>query len=527
MLRTGADYRESLRDGRRVWVMGEGLVEDVTTHPATKAMVDEYVAWYDRHLDPEWQDVVLTPPDHPSGRIPCAFVLPKSADDLRRMGRCFSATIALSAGNITHTPAYGNLIALGILDSVQSRKLPQDQIDQAAKYRDMIASTGRFLTFSSGGATIGYRFREDPDARVALRVVRERDDGVVISGKVGMHTSPAFAEEVYIGGTTVINPERRGAFLVPVNSPGVTVACRKRAAHHANPFVAPLSSRFDELDGQLYFEEVFIPWERIVTTDPPTEPGQQPVGGWRRRDGIASWLFWHQAYCWLSKCDFILGVALACAEAMGLKEEARTQEYLVDLICEAQMGRTALTAAELDPEWSPGGYAIPNQLHVASASLQILRARQRMGEILRILPGSSMVVAPADTDIADERIKSDLEDAFGGGGYMATQRAALLNLAWDLISSGLDGRESAFELHANGGVPAWRERMRRFFDRYNQLANAVLKMLPVEMPAVDIESFREIQRTPRRQVTPRSETSAAENGASAADAPARATPQQA
>ncbi|MBV9967876.1 MAG: 4-hydroxyphenylacetate 3-monooxygenase, oxygenase component, partial [Alphaproteobacteria bacterium] len=53
-MRTGAEYREVLRnDGRRVWVLGEGEVEDVTTHPATAAMVEEYVAWYDRHFDPE------------------------------------------------------------------------------------------------------------------------------------------------------------------------------------------------------------------------------------------------------------------------------------------------------------------------------------------------------------------------------------------------------------------------------------------------------------------------------------------
>ena len=54
-MRTGADYREALRDGRKVWVMGEGWVADVTTHPATRAMVDEYALWYDRHLDPAWQ----------------------------------------------------------------------------------------------------------------------------------------------------------------------------------------------------------------------------------------------------------------------------------------------------------------------------------------------------------------------------------------------------------------------------------------------------------------------------------------
>ena len=62
MMRTGAEYRDTLRrDGRKVWVLGEGLVEDVTTHPATGAMVEEYVAWYDRHFDPEWQDVLFAP----------------------------------------------------------------------------------------------------------------------------------------------------------------------------------------------------------------------------------------------------------------------------------------------------------------------------------------------------------------------------------------------------------------------------------------------------------------------------------
>ena len=40
-MRTGAEYREALRDGRRVWVMGEGWAGDVTAHPATRPMVEE------------------------------------------------------------------------------------------------------------------------------------------------------------------------------------------------------------------------------------------------------------------------------------------------------------------------------------------------------------------------------------------------------------------------------------------------------------------------------------------------------
>jgi 4-hydroxyphenylacetate 3-monooxygenase len=68
------------------------------------------------------------------------------------------------------------------------------------------------------------------------------------------------------------------------------------------------------------------------------------------------------------------------------------------------------------------------------------------------------------------------------------------------VSSALDGRESAFELHANGGIPAWRGRLRRSFDRYNDLANDVLRQLTVAMPELDLSSIRAAPIAPRRVV---------------------------
>ena len=102
-MRTGAEYREALRDGRVVYVMGEGRVDDVTTHPATRAMVEEYVAWHDRHRDPAWAETLLSP----SG-APWAFTEPRGSADLIGMGRSFAKTEFQSAGNITHDPAIRN-----------------------------------------------------------------------------------------------------------------------------------------------------------------------------------------------------------------------------------------------------------------------------------------------------------------------------------------------------------------------------------------------------------------------------------
>jgi 4-hydroxyphenylacetate 3-monooxygenase len=285
----------------------------------------------------------------------------------------------------------------------------------------------------------------------------------------------------------------RATFVVPLNAPGVTILCRKISARHPNPFLAPLSSRFDELDGQLWLENVHVPWERIFLTEPSPDP-------------IAAWCFWHQLYCWLAKAEFTLGLALACTHAMGLQDHEATIEYLVDLVVDVQTVRSCQTAAELDPDFTEDGFCVPGRGHVAAGSIAMQKARQRMAEILRILPGSSLVVAPSDKDLTAPEVAAGLEESFGGGEYTALQRAALLQLAADHVASALDGRESAFELHANGGMPAWRARLRRSFGRYTELANGVLRTLDLDMPVVDLDGLRNAAMPQRRPVVPPSPT---------------------
>jgi aromatic ring hydroxylase len=484
-MRTGNDYRTSLNDGRKVWVMNDGLVEDVVTHKATSAMVGEYVAWYDRHFDPAWRDPLMT-----DAGTPVWAILPRSAADLRQLGRSYSATTFINAGNVTHTPGYGYLIALGIETALRAYGKFPAQIENATEYRASLAETGRFLTFSSGQATIGARMHPDPAERNALRVVKETPEGLFLTGKVGMFTSPAYAEDVYIGANSACDHNgHRVTCIVPINAPGVTVLCRKISVRDANPFVSALSARNDELDGQMWLDNVFIPNNRLFYLDTNVDP-------------IARWLFWHQLYTWLSKSEFALGLGFALADAMGLAQQGPTIEMLVTMITDVQTVRTCLTAAELDPSFTPEGYCYPNHSHIAVGSIAMLNARQRLMETLRILPGSSMIVAPSDTDLASPEVGPGLETSFGGGGYSALQRAALLQMAWDHVGSSLDGRESVYELHANGGIPIWRGRLRRSFNRYNELANAVLKEIKIDMPVVDISSIPAAPVAPRRQVAP-------------------------
>ena len=487
ILLTGTEYKRSLQDGRKVWIFGEGDVPDLTVHPATAGLVDEYALWYDRHNDPAWADKLLIDRDDEGGPTPAGLIVPASSSDLVTMSRSIYAQAFVGAGNVTHTPAYGALIALGLLDAVSLiGETDGGRPEVARAYRNRLENEGFFLTLTGGAAVLGDRFRP-PNEHSALRIVKETDEGLVVSGRTGMHTSTPFAHDVYVG---LQRPDvnQRVMFSVAVNSPGARVVARRPATRYKTRFMSPLSSRYDELDAHLWLENVLVPWQKVFAY----RFGQPPVEEAGERDRIFCWLTWHHQISYLARADFTLGLALASAEVMGQKENPAVVSRLVDLMINAQTIRTCLTAANLDPKTSGAGYLYPNPLHVASATIYTLSVRQRMAEILRDIPGSSLVITPTDLDFADPVMEEYLDRSFGGGAFTAEQRAALLNLIWDHVASGLDGRESAFEMHASGGLALWRNRVQRWFERGNELANGVLHTLSVEMPPIDVEGLRNI-----------------------------------
>jgi aromatic ring hydroxylase len=466
-IRTGDEYIASLRDGRALWVLGVGAVDDVTTHPATAPLVREYAAWYDRHADPAWADVLLAP----SGRA-WASTTPRTSADLRAMGRAIHAVALLSAGNISHTPGYGVLIALGLREATHGSE--RRYAAAAAAYHEAVARSGRFVTFSSGGAAPADRFRAPADT-TAMRVVARDKAGIVVDGMVGVHTAVPFAHEVVVLARPPGGPADTVWFSVPVTAPGVRVIAREPAAA-ASASGGPLTARFDELDCMLACDRVRIPDERVFGVGAACDP--------RGREVITGWLVWHQLIGWLARADFSLGLGVLLADALGAAKDTPMLDRILDLVIDAETTRTCLAAAELDPETSPSGFALPRRMHVAPGALHALEARGRMDLALRNLAGAASLVAPTAADLDDDRIAGVLERAFGGGGYTARQRGALVRLAWDHLASGLAGRGASYEMFGSGGITAWRMRLRRWFDRYEELADAVRTTLDVELPAL-------------------------------------------
>src|SRR5436190_13172399 len=78
---TSAEYLESLRDGREIWLYGE-RVKDVTTHPGFRNTARMIARLYDALHDPKLKDVLTTDTDTGSGGYTHRFFrAPKSAEE--------------------------------------------------------------------------------------------------------------------------------------------------------------------------------------------------------------------------------------------------------------------------------------------------------------------------------------------------------------------------------------------------------------------------------------------------------------
>ncbi len=102
----GAEYVESLRDDREIYLYGE-RVKDVTTHPAFHNPVRMTARLYDALHDPERSPELVAPTDSGGdGYTHAFFTTPRSADDLVRHQKAIAAWSRMSYGWMGRSPDY-------------------------------------------------------------------------------------------------------------------------------------------------------------------------------------------------------------------------------------------------------------------------------------------------------------------------------------------------------------------------------------------------------------------------------------
>src|SRR3989442_6881364 len=98
-------------------------------------------------------------------------------------------------------------------------------------------------------------------------VVRETAGGVVVRGAHAIATSATMADWLFVSYITPLVPGDEDyaiSLVMPMNAEGLRLYPRRPFASLATSvYDYPLSSRFDEVDTTVVFNDVFVPWDQV------------------------------------------------------------------------------------------------------------------------------------------------------------------------------------------------------------------------------------------------------------------------
>ena len=444
--RSGKQFLDRLRRTKRqLWVEGE-LVEDVTRHPALAGGAQTIAGVFDRqHAFP---DDCLTPDPESGEPINIGHLIPRSVADLKRRNRGLARIAEATVGLMGRTPDYMSVkfasFAARAHDWRGAEGRNEEGADNIVRFQKRIAREDISLTHTIIHPTIDKaNDSQFVGNRVPVHRVGETAGGIVVRGARILATLAPFADEIAV---YPAHPLPAGAeayalaFSIPVDAPGLIFLCRDSAATPASEvFDRPLSTRFDEQDAFVIFDDVEIPRDRLFC-DGHLDV-YNTVGTTGLRDNMTN----QTTIRALTKLEFAYGLACRMAETLG-DASPTTHEMLGELLDYVEVSRNAvLVSAEHGYDigngvWFPEGRA----LHPMRSLLATWFPR--VNEILMLIGSHNLLATPSRRQLDHDGLRPLLDEFLHGAkGTGAEARAALFRLAWDFVGSSLAGRNVLYE----------------------------------------------------------------------------------
>jgi 4-hydroxyphenylacetate 3-monooxygenase oxygenase component len=443
--RTGAQFLEGLgQGGREIWLRGEKITHPLD-HPELREAALSLARVFD--LQHEHADEMLAPsPADNGGMVNVTHLIPRSREDLERRRRAFELVAALSGGVMGRTPDYLNVTfaCFAGRSDVWARRGNEQLADNLVAYQALMRDRDLSTTHALMNPQVD---RNKPEAeqamgQVALHKVGETDDAIVLRGARMLATLAPFADELLIYPGSDIRPQDGRYALslaIPIATPGLRFICRDSYSRQRSRFDYPLSSRFDEMDAVVIFDDVEVPKERVFL-DGDTVGYSEVITdtGWRGH-------IMHQAFTRAYvKLSFALGLGHLIANTTGVVRFDHIQEKLGQMWAMSELARSAIVAAEAGASMDEGGVFYPDDRPFIALRGEMPKWLPRCNELLQLIGGGGFMATPSKADF-EGPLREQIDLYFQAAGADAERRVKLFRLAWDFLGSELGGRGELYE----------------------------------------------------------------------------------
>jgi two-component FAD-dependent monooxygenase len=447
---TGAEYVESLRDDREIYLYGE-RVKDVTEHPAFRNPVRMTARLYDALHDPAHKDVLTTATDTGSGGYTHRFyTTPHSADDLVADQQAIAAWARMSYGWMGRSPDY-KASFLGTLGANADFYSPF--ADNARRwYRE---SQEKVLYWNHAIVHPPVDRHRPPDevADVFVHVERETDNGLIVSGAKVVATGSALTHYNFIAHYGLPIKDRKFAIVatVPMDARGMKLICRQSytaaSALSGSPFDYPLSSRLDENDTILVLDKVLIPWENVFIYGDVAK-----VGMFTGASGFIERFTFHGCTRLAVKFEFLAGLLAKALEITGTSDFRGVQSRLGEVLAWRNLFWGLSDAAARNPVPWRNGAVLPNPRYGLAYRWFSQLGYARFREIVMQDVASGLIYLNSSVkDFQNPDIRPYLAQYLRGShGADAVDRVKVMKLLWDAVGTEFGGRHELYERNYAG-----------------------------------------------------------------------------
>ncbi|MGD9765166.1 MAG: 4-hydroxyphenylacetate 3-hydroxylase N-terminal domain-containing protein [Candidatus Binatia bacterium] len=469
-LKTPAEYKQSLRDGRAVYYRGE-RVRDVTSHPAIGVAVEHAAIEYALAADPAHRELAVVEGER--GAFSRYYQLPRTADDLRQRSQLVAASTRAAGTLVLLVKEIGTdaLFALHLAaEAMAGRKWPQYRERVRAYHercRDGDLAVAVAQTDAKGDRALGPAAQAHPDYYV--RIVDERSDGIVVRG-AKLHTSAITnTNEVIVLPTRALGAADRAyavAFALPVDTKGLTVITSPFGGAKKDAFEHPISARHKLTEALAVFDDVFVPKERVFLQGEVEYAGPLALGF------VVYHRFTAVSYK-LPLLELLVGAARAIAEYNGVDGAGHVREKLTRLATYHSTVAALIAQAAAACTIEPPGLAVPNALLTNIAKYVYASQYHAAVQMVQDIAGALLVTAPGVEDVRSEAIGPLVDKYLGGKAGVPTEhRLRMLNLISDITASDYGGYQEVLAVHAEGSLEAEKLQTYREYDFAGPVAYA-------------------------------------------------------
>jgi 4-hydroxyphenylacetate 3-monooxygenase len=464
-LKDAEAYKESLRDGRKVFYAGDPI-EDVTAHPATAGGINLIADLFQDQHRPETQNL-LTYVREDGARVTASYFLPRTKEDLQWRRQGIEHVARRTFGMFGRGIDMISQTMIGYVSEYPSfkREAPETA-DNILWYRNYAEENNIHLA-----ATIvdpqGYRARptgtpdsEVPPERATARIVKESDKGIWISGVKGVGTVAAQAQEVIVGNLHApLDPESFW-LVIPLNVPGIRMYCREMAHATNTPWPHPIDERGEELEVIIAFDEVFVPRERIFSAN------NRRLHGVNFYDQVARHEHWYTFVRLMTKAELLAGLAQLVLDTLDLGEVPIVRQRAAQVFRYAAALRAFAIAAEELAAPSEGEVMVPDMATVSAGRAYGLELYPQILHIIRDVCGQGLVFRFTDKDLdSPAAFGKDLAWFLETRSTSAKDKNLIMSLVWDLVAGSHAARVELFEESNALNVPFLLERVYNEYDR--------------------------------------------------------------